>query len=1057
MNGLIKRIAANPVFSNLLMVGLVLAGIASVFSITVKNFPEINLGAVQVSVVYPGATPQEVADNIIVPIEGRVRAIDGIRRITGTAEQGIAVVTVSLERSADVRVVLDDIRTAVGEITVFPSGSDTPVIAELEAPELAIQFVLSGAIPLADLKDLAFVVREDLLAFPNISNVDLSGASEDQIDILVSQRTLDAYGLGLRDLAQRIANESVDLSGGTLLSDRERLQLRTEGRAETGAEFASLPLLSSSDGAVLTLGDLADVRDGLADTGIISELNGQPAIYLSVNREGDQQILDIVDTVRGYVDERLAPRLPETVEIIEWRNEAELLTSRIDLLTANAAIGAALILVLLALTLEARVAFWVLVGIAVSFASSFTLMSVFGVTINQLSLFGVILALGVVVDDAIVVGENTFAQRKHQSDPLKAAQDGVTGVSAPVFFAVATTMCAFVPLLLLPGTSGSFIAPVASVVLIVLFFSLVESLFVLPHHLAGISNHPPRRYSPFRALALARRLVGGSLDWFGNTIMRHIARFAVWQPVFVILVSFGLFMGSLSLLSSGAVKFVFFPEIEGDYVVATLEMPEGTSEQETLRRADEVAAAVARVSVQIADEVGLAPDDVVEGTTVAVGFAVPAGDPEGGGGGAPNRATIEVKLLGSEIRTFGAPRFEELWRSETGDIPGVDQLSFSSSVVPFGAAIVLQVGAQSDEARAAAVGTIREALSSREGVFSIRDSESTTSQEAVFVPSDTARSLGITVNDVARELRSAVFGEPVTTLQRNEEEVDVRVRLPDAERTNLEDLSSYRIRVGDDLVPISTLGAFSVSNAPSTITRVDTRRITTVEADVDEAITTGGAEIQFILSDVMPDIQSRYPDVTLRLGGEAEEQDDFGPALGVSFGLALFAIFALLSLALKSYVQPLLILLTVPFGFMGALIGHALLGLDLTLLSIFGVVGLSGIVINGALLLCATRNRLRSEGKEASDAIEEAAVTRFRPIVLTTLTTFLGVSPLVLETSIQAQFLIPTAVSLGFGILISAVFVLTLVPAYLSLAHGTWQLLNRRIFSPRETEANRTA
>ena len=1050
MSGLIKRIAANPVFSNLLMVGLIAAGIASLFSITVKNFPEINLGAVQVSVVYPGATPQEVADSVIVPIEGKVRAIDGIKRITGTAQQGIAVVTATLERGADARVVLDDIKTAVGEVTVFPSGVETPVIAELEAPELAIQFVLSGDIPMRELKDLAFVIREDLLAFPNISNVDLSGASEDQIDILVSQRTLDAYGLGLRDLAGRIANESLDLSGGTLLSDRERLQLRTEGKAETGAEFARLPILSSPDGAVLTLGDLADVQDGLADTGIISELDGRPAIYLSVNREGDQQILDIVETVRGYVGERLAPRLPETVEVIEWRNEAELLTSRIDLLLANAAIGAALILVLLALTLEARVAFWVVIGIAVSFASTFTLMSVFGVTINQLSLFGFILALGVVVDDAIVVGENTFARRRKQSDPLKAAQEGVVGVSAPVFFAVATTMCAFVPLLLLPGTSGSFVAPVASVVLITLFFSMIESLFILPHHLAGISNGKPGRYSPFRLLGIARRIVGGSLDWFGDTVIRRLVRFAVWQPLFVILVSFGLFIGSLSLLTSGVVKFVFFPEIEGDYVVATLEMPEGTSEQETLRRANEVAGAVERVRTVIADEEGIAPEDVVQGTTVAVGFAVPAGDPEGGGGGAPDRATIEVKLLGSEVRSFGTPRFEDLWRSETGDIPGVNQLSFSSSVVPIGADIVLQVGAQSDEARAIAVQTIREALASRDGVLSIRDSESTTSQEAVFVPSETARSLGITVSDVARELRSAVFGEPVTTLQRNEEEVDVRVRLPETERTALDDLSSYRIRVGDDLVPVSTLGAFSVSNAPSTITRIDTRRITTVEADTNEAITTGGAEIAFVLSEVLPSIQARYPDVTLRLGGEAEEQDEFGPALGVYFGLALFAIFALLSLALKSYVQPLLILLTVPFGFMGALLGHALLGLDLTLLSIFGVVGLSGIVINGALLLCATQNRLRDEGQESRGAIVEAVVARFRPVILTTLTTFLGVTPLVLETSIQAQFLIPTAVSLGFGILIGAVFVLILLPAYLAVAAKTGQILQREVFAGRE-------
>ncbi len=1053
MKGLIRSAAANPVFANLLMVGLILAGIASVFSITVKNFPEINLGAVQISVVYPGATPSEVTDTIILPIEGKVRAIDGVRRLSAEARAGIATITATLDRGVSVPIVLDDVKSAVGEITVFPSGSETPVVSEVEAPELAIQFILSGDVPMADLKDLAFVVREDLLTFSNISSVDLSGAPADQIDILVSQRTLDAYGFGLRDLASRVGNESLDLSGGTILSDRERLQLRTEGKAETGTEFAELPILSSADGGVVLLGDIATVNDDLADTGVISLLNGKPAIFLTINREGDQQILDLVETSRSYMEERLQPLLPENVALIEWRNEAELLTGRIDLLSENALIGAALILILLAITLEVRIAFWVVVGIATAFVSSFSLMAVFGVTINQLSLFGFILALGVVVDDAIVVGENIFARRRVESDPLKAAEEGVLRVSAPVFFAVATTMCAFVPLLMLPGTSGSFITPVAAVVLLVLFFSLIDSLFILPHHLAHVSTTPPRAWTPLGWLAAIRRLIGGALDKFGDIAVRKAVRFAVWQPIFVILVSFGLFIASLGFLSSGAVKFVFFPEIEGDYVVATVSMPEGTSEIETLKRASEVSEAAERVAAIIGQEESMPSETVLEAVSLAIGFAVAAGDPGGVGTGSTDRATVEAKIVGAERRGFSAARFEELWRDEASGIPGIVDLTFASSVVPIGADIALQIGARSDEARSYAVAQIRAALDARAGILSVRDSDSTTSQEAVFLPSETAKSLGITVNDVARELRSAVFGERVTTLQRDEEEVEVRVRLPEAERGNLDDLASYRIRVGEQFVPVSTLGEFSVTNAPSTITRVDTRRITTLEADVDDAVTTGSAEIQLILDEVLPAVQDRYPDVTVALSGEAEEQDDFGPALAVNFGLALFAIVALLSLALGSYVQPLLILLTIPFGFMGALTGHALLGLDLTLLSVFGVVGLSGIVINGALLLITTANCNQTDGQSAPEAITEAAVSRFRPIFLTTLTTFLGVTPLVLETSIQAQFLIPTAVSLGFGILIGSFFVLLLVPAYLSFADRMGRFLARPvpIFSSRSS------
>lgn len=1045
MRGLIRAAAANPVFSNLLMLGLVLAGLASVFSITVKNFPEIELGAVQVTVAYPGATPQEVTETIILPIEAKVRAIDGIRRISAEARTGSATVTAVLERGSPVVDVLDDIKAAVGEINVFPAGVETPVVAELEAPELAIQLIITGDVPLGDLKGLAFAIREDLLALPDISSVDLSGVAGDQIDILVSRQVLDAYGFGLRDLAASVANQSLDLSGGTLLSDRERLQLRTTAKAETGVEFEALPILSSPDGAVLLLGDLATVIDGPADAGVISQLDGKPAIYLTVNREGTQQILDIVAATRAYISERLEPRLPDSVQVLEWRNEADLLTGRIDLLSENAVIGAVLVLVLLAITLEVRIAFWVLAGIATAFISSFTLMAAFGVTINQLSLFGFILALGVVVDDAIVVGESIFARRAVITDPKRAAQDGVLRVAAPVFFAVATTMCAFVPLLLLPGTSGSFIAPVAAVVLLVLFFSLIDSLFILPHHLAKLGSSEPSRFSPLGVLALVRGAVGGTLDRFAERALRRVARFIVWQPLFVILVCFGLFLGSLNLLTSGRVSFVFFPEIEGDYVVASLEMPEGTSEIETLRRAEAVASAATRAAAQIAAEAGLDPNSVLEAVSVAIGFAVPAGDPNGVGFGSTDRATIEAKILSAELRSFPAAQFEALWLAEAENIPGIVTLSFSSSVVPIGADVALQVGAQSDDARTQAVAAIREALTQRPGVLSIRDSDTSASQEALFVPSETARSLGISANDVARELRSAVFGERATTIQRGEEEVDVRVRLPEEERTDLADLEGYRIRVGTQLVPVNTLGSFTVSNAPLTITRVDARQVTTIEADVDDAITTGGAEVAYLLSEVMPDVQARYPDVTVRLTGEAEEQDDFGPALAVNFGLALFAIFALLALALRSYVQPLLVLLTIPFGFMGALCGHALLGLDLTLLSIFGVVGLSGIVINGALLLIATANTLhRDEGRAWPEAIEEAVVTRFRPIFLTTLTTALGVAPLVLETSIQAQFLIPTAVSLSGGILMGSLFVLFLVPAYLSAAERT----QRFIFQP---------
>ena len=449
---------------------------------------------------------------------------------------------------------------------------------------------------------------------------------------------------------------------------------------------------------------------------------------------------------------------------------------------------------------------------------------------------------------------------------------------------------------------------------------------------------------------------------------------------------------------------MFFPDIEGDYVSGTLEMPEGVSEVETALRARAVAEAADRMAARIAEREGLSEDEVLRGIVVASGYAVAA-----------------------------------------GDISGIVDLTFTASVVPIGADVALRVVAGSDEARAFAVAALKDALAARPGVLTVRDSEATTAQEAVFLPSESARSLGVTVDDVAREIRSAVFGERITTLQRDEEEIDVSVRLSEDERTDLGDLADYRVRIGAQLVPISAPSSFALANAPSTITRVDARRVTTIQAEIEEGVTTGGAEIAYLTDTVLPNVQARYLDVTLTLAGEAGEPDEFGPALAVNFGLAVFTIYALLALALRSYVAPVLILVTIPFGFMGALIGHAALGLDLTLLSIFGVVGLSGIVINGALLPVTTASRGVAVGEPWADAVVGAVVSRFRPIVLTTLTTALGITPLVLETSTQAQFLIPTAVSLGGGILIGSAFVLFLTPAYLSAARGAGRLLTAPI------------
>jgi multidrug efflux pump subunit AcrB len=1045
VKALIEGALRNRVLPNLILVGLLLSGIFAMTNLTVKNFPDISTGAVSITVPYPGATPQEVSDGVVQPVENAIRSIEGIRRIEARATQGVGSITVQTLRSADVSQVRDDIETAVQGITIFPDTAEAPTITEVEPRELAVQYVLTGDIDRALLKDVAQTARQELLAYDGISTVEVSGVPVDQIGVEVGREALRAYGLSLGTVADRIRAENLDRSGGALRSEDARIQVRTLGEETVGARLADLPVIRAEEGGFVRLDRIAEIEDGLAAEPVVALLDDQPAVFLSVFRAGEEQVLDLVETAQAHVEDRLRPRMPSSIEVVEWTNEAENLEGRIQLLAKNAAIGAGLILLLLTLSLDLRIAAWVSAGIVVAFVGAFGLMLLFGVTINQLSLFGFILALGIVVDDAIVVGERVYTEREARGEPREAAIAGATIMARPVFFAVATTIAAFVPLLFLPGASGSFIAPVAAVVIMVLSMSLLESFFVLPQHLSALRMDEPRRWSPRRATEKLRGYTGRGIDRFADGPMRRIAAFSARRPFFVICVCAGILAASFSALTSGAVRFVFFPEIEGNTVQARLVLPAGTAVPRTLAEAERIAEAADRAAQTIAEENdGVGPQDVLQATAISVGFEAASGGPEGGSGGSANEANVELLIEDAETRGFSAQNFAEEWRRETGEIPGARELVFSSSIVGPGAPISLQISAASDEARMAAVGRIREALAGRSGVYGIRDSEATAAEEIVVTLREDGAVLGVTLAQVASAVRAAIFGEIAGEILRGDEEIEIRVRLPEDQRETLADLQQYRIPAGDVFVPIGAVAELTRQPAPTTITRLDARRVTSLEADVNTAVTSGGAQTAWLQENVLPELRRDYPSVEVQYGGEQEERARFGPALAQNFALALFGIYALLSLAFGSWTRPILILLTVPFALVGAIGGHALLGLNLTLLSMFGIIGLTGILINASLLLLNEYGELRAQDWHWQDAIPEAAARRFRPIFLTTLTTFLGISPLILETSLQAQFLIPTAVSLGFGILVGSVLVLLIVPAYASLAAASRDIMQSR-------------
>ncbi|MEE2878201.1 MAG: efflux RND transporter permease subunit [Pseudomonadota bacterium] len=1030
---LIEGILANRVAANLLMGFLVIAGIASLSALNVRVFPPIETNQISITVPYPGATPEDVETSIVRPIEERLEGLEGVEKITGLAASSVGNVIVDIPESEDMSEMLDEVKNEIGRITVFPQNAEAPQITEIEPDELVNQIILYGDVDRRLLKQAADRVRRDLAAKDELSLAEIGGVPEYLIQITVPEQELRARNLSLTSIAQAIGQQSLDLSAGEIEDDRQLLRVRAVGERRTGAEFGSIVIGAGRNGAPVYLRDIATISDDLADDPIEAVYKGKAASMVSVYRVGSEKTLSNARIVRAYMDEEIADALPAGISYDLWRDESVNLQSRIELLVRNAVLGLALVTLLLLLFLDLRIAFWVALGVGVSFVAAFFPMFLFGVTINQLSLFGFILAIGIIVDDAIVVGENIHANWRKGHEGMEAARLGVMRVARPVLFSVSTTITAFVPILLVPGLFGQFLGQVSAVVIILLVLSLVESFFILPRHLAHLTDSKPGRWSLRRLTDPVRDRVAAKLRAFSNGPLRRAMEFVVLRPLMVLLVGIGIFFATQSFTSSGYVKFIFFPAVEGDYVTAELELSEGTSEVQTRRYAEKISQAAKSAAEQVSND-----PEALEGVIFQIGTPIGGaeGNPAGAGGGpgtSGNKAYIVARLKESSARDFGAGEFERRWREQSGRIPGAEKLTFTSDLVSPGAPIQLQVSARTDAETREAVLALRKALESRPGVFDVRDDRFRTTEEVQIRLKPLARNYGVTQNDLAREVRAAFFGAEAVRIQRDREEIPVRVRLPESERDSLETLKRLRVKIGDGYVPMHNLAELTIAPAPATINRVDGRRIYSLSAFVDEDVTTADIVSDFMFNEVLPRLQSRYDGLSMRVSGDQEDQAEATPVLARNFFLAMIVIYSLLALNFRSYSQPIVIMGAIPFGYVGALLGHGIMGADLTLLSFFGIIGLSGVIINTSLMVTDFLNERLEQGEAPRDAVIAAMLDRFRAIMLTTLTTFLGVTPIILETSLQAQFLIPTAISLGFGILFGTTMLIFILPALLML------------------------
>ncbi|MDJ0909323.1 MAG: efflux RND transporter permease subunit [Woeseiaceae bacterium] len=1020
--GLIAWFVNNTVAANLLMVVLLVGGALAAMNLRSQVFPTISPGTVQVTVPFPGATPAEVEEGITRRVEEAVLGIDGVKRVTSTASEGVGSITIETSDFADRNRVKDDVESAVDRLSDFPpENAEKPIVVAPLPTGGVVTLAVVGDVGEADLRRAAEEIERDLLSQPGVSLVTLEGARDYEISIEVSEATLRRYGLSFSEVAEAVRRNSVDLAGGSITSNSGEILLRTNQKRQTGDEFESVIVRTRPDGSEIRLSDVATVRDGFVREQLDNRYNDRPAVFVRVSRAEAEDVL----AVKESVDSFLAGYTPPAgVDIVELRDETKLLRERINLLLRNGAFGFALVFLFLVLMLDLRLAIWVSMGIATAFMGGFLVFGALGVTMTMISLFGLIIVLGLVVDDAIVIGENIDAERAKGGDSTNAAIRGAKGVLAPVLVGVLTTVAAFAPLLFTGGTFGDITRAIPLVVISVLIISLLEAFCILPAHMSHGGN-----WSRGIIKRVQSRIAAGIAHIRDRFVKPGVAFAARWRYATAGL-AIAFFILCINLLSNGHVRFIFFPQIEGNNMSASVVMPEGTPFERTDAAVQQMVDAAQRVADEAREETG--ESLFVSITSTAGGRASTNGGPgsQQSFSSSENIGQIRVELMPFGERQTPAAELQRRWRQAVGVVEGAERVNFASGFGGFGSDIEYELAHQEESELIAAADAMKARLAEIEGVTQIEDSFDLGKRQLVFDLTSAGRAAGLRPADVAVQVRQAFFGEEVQRIQRGREEVRVYVRYPEASRTSLDALNDFRIQLPDgSRAPLFTVASVEESRAYSSIQRIDGRRVVTVSADVDEALSTPNAANAAILDSVMPELQREYPGLRWVPAGATREQNEDLAAIGAAFIVVLLVIFALLASQLRSYLQPVAILISIPLAVAGAILGHLVLGFSLSFISIFGIVALSGVAVNASVVLVDLYNKNREQGAARIDAAASAAARRFRPVMLTTLTTALGLAPLLFETSPQAQFLIPMAVSLGFGIVVSGFMVLFVTPA----------------------------
>ena len=1036
MKTVINWFVNNIVAANLFMAMILISGYFTLPKILMEIFPAPVLDIISISIPYPGASPEDIEKSICTKVEENIAGIESVKKIRSTSLENQGLIYVELLPGEEISKAKEEITTNINSITTFPDQAEEPIISEYKIQSQVMQIAVSGDLNENSLTNISKRIQDEISILPDITLTTLAGIKSKEISIEISENQLRKYSLTFDQVIAAVRASSIDMPGGKIESRKNEYLIRTKGQANNGLEYENITIVTKSDGTRLKLGDIASIKDGFVDDAAVLNFNGYPTKLINVYRVGNQNAIKVSDSVNEYIS-NTQKILPEGVYLTSWNDESKILRGRIDLLMKNAKLGLFLVLIMLALFLKPKLAFWVSLGIPISFMGALLMLPYLDVSINLLSLFTFILVLGIVVDDAVIVGENIYRHIEKGVDLKTAASKGAYEVGVPVVFAVLTTIATFSPMLFVEGSVGRIWRIIPLVVIPTLFWSLIESLTILPAHLAHMkSNSSKNKY----ILEVSRRweLFQSKVEYILKSFIRNkykpLLEKSVKNPFLTVSIFIFILLINIGIIGGGWLKFSFFPPIEAEVIKVDVTFPLGTPIEIT-------SDAINRI-----ERAGISTDEYFQknknqklfvNTLASVGMesintAGQSAGPGGSGGVytfSSHKGYIWAELVSGEERRVSVNDVVNKWREETGAIIGVKDIQFTASLFDPGEPINIQLTGLDFKDLNIVVDKIKTHLKNYVGVFDIKDSYSDGKDQLNISILPEAENYGITNSSLATQVRQGFYGQDIQTIQRGRDEIKVNIRYPKGDRQKISNLENMFIRTPDGReIPFKLVGKIEESISSPSITRINRKRAINITADVDISKANSNEIVRNLQDNFLPDLLSQYPYVSYSLEGEQRQQNENLESLGNNYLLALILVYILLAIPFKSYIQPLVVMSAIPFGIIGAVVGHMLLGMNFTILSMIGIVALSGVVVNDSLVLVDFINRYHKKGKTIRDAAIESGQARFRPILLTSITTFVGLIPLLLEKSLQAQFLIPMAVSLGFGVLFSTFITLILVP-----------------------------